>query len=160
MKYYHCSGMELQVGTILKPMGEAQVSKEMDALLDKYRPASIPLPRSQGVFMVDEDDPTGDLYMHQCGENEHVYEVQPLDQVYGPFHTGYVNSIAGDLQQGVPFDDDHIEYIERYWMGDEWGEAGWEYYTKAAKVVRYLGKFDDLAINEEIQDIKRRAGIT
>lgn len=133
-KYFHGSGIELPVGTILVPQENYEANwQHIDfyPILEKYRPKNM-LAHKDAVFMCDNEDDV-DL---AGGSTEYLFTVVPLGKVekHDLNWSSEISCLVGDN----PKDWNKIkEAADNYWAGvPHFNESVWEYLTPSAKILK------------------------
>ena len=146
--FFHGSFADLPVGTVLRgDRGEGfewRSRAPASQLLEAARPASA-VCRTTAVFMTS----TSRAVLKAGGGAEHVYRVEPVGQISGPFDGGWHSEISrqwlkrgGEMTDDLTKDPKFVRMAEAYWAGQKCrGEVcggGWEYLTPEAKIVKRL----------------------
>jgi hypothetical protein len=137
-RFYHGSGTELPVGTVLTARGAAYeadwIHTDFYEVLERYRPANM-LAHKDAVFMCDNPDDVDNA----GGSTDWLFTVEPLGQVQRHdlnwsseisllLSDEAENSSSWQLQRKLQ------KAAENYWNGvPHHSENVWEYLTPSAK---------------------------
>lgn len=146
--FFHASASVLPVGTFLRgDYGEGYEWRKRapaSLLLEARRPAGV-VSRTSAVFMT-----TSSRTLAKAGGDvEHVYKVEPVGQVSGPFDGGWHSEISrqwlkrgGDLADDLSVLPRFQKMADAYWAGEKCkGElcgGTWEMLTPEARIVKVL----------------------
>ena len=125
--FYHSSGKEFPVGTILCGRGEDYhrdwVMTDFYQILEENRPSEY-IPHKNAVFFCDNDE---DL---DCagGATEWVFEVEPIG-IVSRHDLNWSSEISSLLSDGYTRTSDKvIQAAKNYWFGvPHFNESVWEY---------------------------------